>query len=141
MAAVLSFPFVVGLAYHSLLGRLFAPVLNPSILCFTRKQQGRSVFGEHCCRLRNHRPLGLLNIVAVHVNVVAVRVQRPVEHEWGVHEGAGVDKTAVLAHAHLLDVENVAAVEDLEEDGRLSTKDHDLLVCDLMCESHIRGHP
>jgi len=77
----------------------------------------------------------------MHIHVVSVRVKVTVEHERSIHERARIHKTAMLAYAHLLDVEDIATVEDLEKYRRLSSKDHDLLVSDLMCQSHVRGYP
>lgn len=47
----------------------------------------------------------------------------------------------MFTHAHLLDVEHITSVEDLEEDGRFSTEDHDLLVGDLVGQAHVGGNP
>jgi len=47
----------------------------------------------------------------------------------------------VLPHAHLLYVKYIAAVKDLEHYGTLASKDHDLLLSDLMSQAHVGGHP
>lgn len=99
------------------------------------------MFGKHSGCLWNNSPLSLLDRVAMHIHVVSVRVQVAVEHERSVHERAWVNKTAMLTNAHLLNVEYIATVEDLEQYRRLSSKDHDFLVRDLVGQSHVRGHP
>ena len=77
----------------------------------------------------------------MHVDVIAVSVQVVVEHEWRVHERAGVNKTSPLLDFHLLDVEYEAAVEDMESHCALPTKKNDLIVSDLVRKPHVRRHP
>ena len=77
----------------------------------------------------------------MHVDVVTVRVQATIENEWSVHERAGINKTSVLAHAHLFYVEDIAPIENLEEDGGFTSEDHDFLVGDLVRQTHVRWHP
>ena len=77
----------------------------------------------------------------MHVDVIAVGVQVVVEHERRVHEGAGVNKTTPLLDFHLLDVEYETAVEDMESNSALPTKKNNLVVSDLVCQSHVRWHP
>jgi len=47
----------------------------------------------------------------------------------------------MFTHAHLLNVKDIASIEDLEHHGTLSTENHDFLLGDLMCEAHVGGHP
>jgi len=99
------------------------------------------VLWKDCCSFGDDRPLALLNIVAVHVDVVSISIQASVKDEGSVHERARVDKTSMFAHAHLLHVEDIASIENLEHDGAFSAEDHDFLVCNLVSKAHVRGHP
>ena len=72
------------------------------------------MLGQHGGRLSNHAPLGLLDVVPMNVDIVAVRIKATVEDERSVHERTGIDERAMLTHAHLFDVEDIAPIEDLE---------------------------
>ena len=100
-----------------------------------------SVFGQNDAGLGNDRPFLLWNVVLVDVNVVTVSVQVGVEHKWSVHEGAWIDETASLTNLHLFDIEDEASVENVECCCGLSTEKQDLVVSDLMSQSHISRHP
>jgi len=77
----------------------------------------------------------------MHKDVIAVGVQTPIENQWRVHKGTGVDKTSPLLDLHLLHVKHEASIEDLERQCRLSTKYYDFVLRYLICESHVGRHP
>ena len=77
----------------------------------------------------------------MHENIISVSVQASVENQRRVHERAGVHKTAALTNLHALNVEDKAAVEDLERKSRFAAEYQNLVVSDLVSESHIGGHP
>lgn len=81
------------------------------------------------------------NVVLVHIDVITVGIQTPVEYEWRVHERAGVDKGTTLFDLHTLYVEYEAAVEDLEGQSRLSTENQNFVLSDLVSEAHVSRHP
>lgn len=91
--------------------------------------------------LWNAVPLLLGDAVLVDENIVSEGVEVAAENQWGIHEGAGVDKLAFFADLHLLDVEYEAAVEDLEGEGALTAKYEDLVVRDLVGQAHISRDP
>ena len=77
----------------------------------------------------------------MHKDVIAVGVETPIENQWRVHKGTGVDKTAPLLDLHLLHVKHEASIEDLKRQRRLSTKYQDFVLRYLVCESHVGRHP
>ena len=54
------------------------------------------------------------------------------EHQWGVHEWAGVHKLSFLSDRHFLDVEYEASIEDLLSKGTLSSENDDFVISDLV---------
>ena len=76
-------------------------------------------------------------VVLVHINVIAVGLHVAVEDKRRVHKGARVNKTSSLLDLHLLDIEYEAAVEDMESNSALPTKKNNLVVSDLVCQSHV----
>ena len=77
----------------------------------------------------------------MNIDVITVSVEASIEDQRSVHEGAGVDKTSMFTHAHLLNVKHITTVEDLEHHGALATEYHDLLLSYLMRQPHVGGHP
>ena len=77
----------------------------------------------------------------MHVDVVSVCIETPIEDQRSVHETAWVDETATFSDRHLLHVKHEAAVEDLESQGRLASEDHDFVLCDLVGQAHVGRHP
>ncbi len=75
------------------------------------------------------------------VDIISVGVETLVEHERGVHEGAGVHQTALLREGHLLNVKHETTVEYLKSQGTLTTEHHDLLIGNLVSHTHIGGDP
>lgn len=91
--------------------------------------------------LGNAWPLLFWDGILVDVDVVSIGVEVVVEHEWGVHEWARVHEGASLIDLHLLNVKDEHSVEDLESQSTFTSKDHDLLVCDLVSQTHIGWNP
>lgn len=77
----------------------------------------------------------------MHENIISVSVQASVKNQRRVHERAGVHKTAALTDLHALNVEDKAAIEDLESKSRFAAEYQNLVVSDLVSEAHIGGHP
>lgn len=68
----------------------------------------------------------------MHEDVVAVRIQGPVEDQGRIHERTWVYKTATFLDLHFFDVEDETSIEDLESESGLTTKYQDLVLCDLI---------
>ena len=66
------------------------------------------------------------------VDIISKSVKVSTEHQWGVHERAGVDKLAFLSDRHFLDVEYEASIEDLLSKGTLSSENDDFVISDLV---------
>lgn len=81
------------------------------------------------------------DVVAVNVDIVTIRIEVVVENERRVHERARVNKTSPFLDFHFLNVEDKTSVEYLESDRALSSKQNDLVVSNLVSESHIRWNP
>jgi len=96
---------------------------------------------ENGVGLGNNGPLLFGDVILVHIDVVAVGVQAPVEYERCVHERAGVDEGASLLDLHTLYIEYEAAVEDLEGECRFATENQNFVFSDLVSEAHVRRHP
>ncbi len=75
------------------------------------------------------------------VNIISIGVQTVVKYQWGIHEAAWVYKTSPFTNLHLLHIEHEAAVEDMESGRALATEEKDLIVSDLVSETHVGGHP
>ena len=88
---------------------------------------------ENSRSLSNNRPLTLSNVVAMDINIVSISVQITIEYKWCVHKGTGVYQASMFTHAHFFNVEDIAAIKNLEHDGTFASKDHDFLISDLMC--------
>jgi hypothetical protein len=81
------------------------------------------------------------DIVAVDINIVSVSVEIVVEDKGRIHEGTRVNKTSSFLYFHLFNVEDKTSVEYLESDRALSSKQNDLIVCNLISQTHIGWHP
>ena len=75
------------------------------------------------------------------VDVISVGVEGVVEHEGCVHEATRIYKTSPLTNLHFLDIEDKTAVENVESEGALASKEQDLVVGDLVGQAHVGGHP
>lgn len=77
----------------------------------------------------------------MHINIVAIRVETPIEYKRSVHERTWINEGATLPNLHLLNVKHEAPIEDLERQGRFTTKDQNFILCNLVGQSHVRWHP
>jgi hypothetical protein len=77
----------------------------------------------------------------VDIGIVTVSVETSVEDKRCVHEGAGVDKTTALTNLHLFNIENETTVKDLESHSTLASKDQDLVLSNLISQTHIGWNP
>lgn len=75
------------------------------------------------------------------VNVISIGIQTVVEYQWSIHEAARVYKTSSFTNLHLFHIEHEAAIEDMESGRALATEEKDLIVSDLVSETHVGGHP
>lgn len=75
------------------------------------------------------------------VDVVSKRIQIAAENERGVHKRAWVHQFSLLTDLHLLYVEDEAAIEDLEGERALSAEYEDLVVGNLVSETHVARNP
>ena len=81
------------------------------------------------------------NLVLMDVNVVAKGVQITSKHKRSVHERTGVNKFTFFSDLHLLHIEYEASVEDLRSQCTLSSENHDFIVGDLVCKTHVPLDP
>lgn len=77
----------------------------------------------------------------MHVNIIAVGIEIGVENKRRIHKRTRVDQAASLTNLHFFDIEDKAPIEDVESDGTLATEQQDLVVCDLVSQAHVGGHP
>lgn len=75
------------------------------------------------------------------VGVVSKGVERVVEYQGLVHEGALVHQAASLDDLHLFKVQHKDTIKDVVGNRTLASEDHDLLLSDLVGETHVGGHP
>ena len=75
------------------------------------------------------------------VNVVSKGIQIAAENKRSIHERAWVHQLALFTDLHLLHIEDEAAIKDLEGERALSAKYEDLVICDLVGETHVTGNP
>lgn len=83
----------------------------------------------------------LRDVVAVHIDIVSVSVEIVVKDKGRVHKRTRVNKTSSFLDFHLFNVEDKTSVEYLESDRALSSKQNDLIVCNLISQTHIRWNP
>ena len=100
-----------------------------------------SRLGQDNAGLWNNRPFLLRDVVLVNINVIAIGIEIAVEHQGRVHEGARIDKTSSLLYLHLLHVENKTSIENMECHCTLASKQNNLIVCNLVSQTHVRWHP
>ena len=77
----------------------------------------------------------------MHVDVIAVGVKARVEYQWCVHERTRIHEAASLTNLHLFHIEDETSIEDVESCGALATEQKNLVVSDLVRQSHVRRHP
>jgi len=75
------------------------------------------------------------------VNIITEGIERATEDEGRVHKAAGVNQLSAFLDLHLLDVHDEATVEDLLSQSTLTSKDDDLVVRDLVGQTHVAGDP
>lgn len=75
------------------------------------------------------------------VDVVSVCVEGVVEDERGVHEATRIYETTPLTNLHFLNIEDEAAIENVESESAFATKKNDFIVSDLVGQAHVGGHP
>ena len=83
----------------------------------------------------------LRDIVAVDIHIVSISVEIVVEDKGRVHKGTRVNKTSSFLDLHLFNVEDKTSVEYLESDRALSSKQNDLIVRNLVSQTHVGWHP
>jgi hypothetical protein len=81
------------------------------------------------------------DVVSVDKVVIAIGVEMMVKDEGSVHEGTGVHKTASLLDNHALKVKDENSIENLECEGTLPSKNHDLFVSYLIGITHVGRDP
>jgi len=75
------------------------------------------------------------------VDIITVGIEIRVENERCIHKRTRVDQATSLTNLHFLYIKDEASVEDVESDGTLTTEQQDLVIGDLMSQTHVRGHP
>ena len=90
---------------------------------------------------RNTIPFLLSDVVLVDVYVIAKSVKVASEDQRSVHKRAGINQFALLTNFHLFDVEYETAVKDLESVSTLASENEDLVVSDLVGETHVPRDP
>lgn len=90
---------------------------------------------------RNAWPFLFRYRILVNVNIISKSIQALIKNERSVHEWARIDKTTFLIDDHSLYIKDEASIEYLERQSWLTSKYHDLLICDLIGDTHISRDP
>ena len=73
-----------------------------------------SSLGENYAGFRYDGPLLLGNTVLMNVNVIAVSIKTAIKHKRCVHEAARINQASSLTNLHFFNIEDKAAIEDVE---------------------------
>lgn len=104
-------------------------IKNRSFLYFSRES------------FRNAAPFLFGNAILVDVNIISKSIQVAAEHQGRIHEGAWIDELSFFIDLHFLDIEYEASIEDLLSDCTFTTKNHDFIVRNLVCKTHVTRDP
>ena len=86
-------------------------------------------------------PFLFSDFVFVDVNVISKCVQVSTKYKRCIHERARVNKFSFFSDLHFLYIEYEASIEDLRSQSTFTSKNHNLIVSNLVSQTHIPLNP